>query len=69
MATEVQKITANIPKTLLASAKQITGAGISETLKIGLEKIIKNKANTDLLNCYGRYQFPISLEALRNDDE
>ncbi len=68
MRTEIQKITVNLPKNLLDEAKKITGLGISDTLKSGLENIIKNKTNKKLIELRGKYKFALDLNKLRIDN-
>jgi hypothetical protein len=61
MELENQKITAHIPKHLLAEARKVTGLGITETLKSGLEKIVATKAYSKLAKLRGTYKFTIDL--------
>lgn len=67
MRTEIQKVTVNIPKYLLDEARKVTGLGISDTLKNGLERIIKNKTNKKLVELRGEYKFALDLNKLRVD--
>ena len=67
MHTLTQKITAHLPKHLLHEAQAITGKGITETLKAGLEELAKKKAYENLLKLKGAYHFSIDLNELRKD--
>lgn len=64
---ETQKITTNIPKELLAKAREVTHGGITETIKIALEQITKAKAYEDLLRLKGKANFSLNLNELRED--
>ena len=67
MKIENQKITAYIPKELLGSAQNITGRGITETLKFGLEKVLQTQNYQKLGKLYGKYKANINLKELRED--
>lgn len=67
MDKEVQKITAHIPIHLLQEAQAITGKGITETLKIALERLSHAKAYEDLRKMRGKVKFSINLDELRKD--
>jgi hypothetical protein len=64
---ETQKITAHIPKYLLQNAQEATRKGITETIKIGLEKVAIQQACRDLLDMAGKCRIDIDLEDLRRD--
>jgi len=64
---ETQKITTNIPKELLAKAREATHRGITETIKIALEQITKAKAYEDILRLKGTVKFGLNLNELRED--
>ena len=67
MRTENQKITAYIPKRLLSDARDITGKGITDTLKDGLKKVLQTQAYKKLMELEGVYQSTIDLKGLRED--
>ncbi len=62
-----QKITAYLPKELLDNAQNMTGKGITETLRIGLEKVLQTSNYQKLLVLYGKYKSNINLQELRKD--
>lgn len=64
---ETQKITAHIPKKLLKNAQEVTGKGITDTIKEGLEKLALARVYEKLLSLRGKYKFSIDLKELRED--
>lgn len=62
-----QKITATLPKPLLEAAQQVTGKGITETLRQGLEHITRKQSYATLLAFQGKYQASTTLDELRQD--
>ena len=62
-----QKITAYIPKELLDTAQSITGRRITETLRLGLEKVLQTRSYKKLDRLYGKYSSNIDLDKLRED--
>jgi hypothetical protein len=66
METE-QKITVHVPKDLLARAQKASNAGISETVRKGLELIAARDAYEGLRKLRGKVKFSIDLAELRKD--
>ncbi len=66
---ETQKITAHLPVALLQNAMQVTGKGITETLRDGLESLAKSNSCEQLLNLRGKVKFSLSLEELRGEKD
>ena len=64
---ETQKVTAHISKKLLEEAQTVTGKGITETVKMGLESIARTKAYNKLIKLRGTYDFSLDLAKLRED--
>jgi hypothetical protein len=64
---EIQKITAHIPKDLLQAALNVTHKGITETIKVGLEQIAREKIYDNFRRHRGRVKFSINLNQLRKD--
>lgn len=62
-----QKITAHIPHHLLRAAQDITGAGITETIRIGLENLTRKQTFEDILSLHGGYQSELDVSTLRED--
>ncbi len=67
MHIDTQKITAHIPKALLAKAQKITKAGITETIKAGLERLQRDKIYQETLALKGKYHISLDIEKLRED--
>jgi hypothetical protein len=64
---ETQKITAHIPTHLLHDAQEITGKGITETIKAGLEQLTRMQTYENLRHWRGKVKFSINLSELRKD--
>ena len=64
---ELQKITANLPSSLVGEAMKNTGLGITETLKRGLELLNNSSFYEEALNKKGKIKFNISTKSLRQD--
>ncbi len=67
--TEMKKITAFVPAALLASAQEETGVGISETLRIGLQKIAHERFYKGMQELRGKIDFDYDLDASREDKD
>ena len=65
MKTDNKKITAYIPRELLNKAQDITKSGITETLKLGLEKVVLTRNHQELEELYGKYSSKLDLNKLR----
>jgi hypothetical protein len=66
--TEMKKITAFVPAKLLEAATSETGAGVTETLRIALEKVAHEGFYRRLLAARGTIKFDgPSLDELRED--
>ena len=63
-----QKITVEVPKSLLAAARQVTGEGITQAVRRGLERIANTKKYQALLSLKGSCpNLELDLNALRDD--
>jgi hypothetical protein len=62
-----RKITVHVAPGLLAQAQKATGAGISETVRKGLELLAASEAYDQLLKMRGKVKFSINLSELRED--
>jgi len=69
MKSDIQKITANLPASLLKSAMEITGMGITETLREGLEEIASKKAYREFAALRGKVKVAQAWEELKADRE
>lgn len=61
------KITVEVPTDLLKRAQKVTGAGVTETVRQGLEKIVKSEHFKQMLLLRGKVKFTESLESIRED--
>ena len=64
-----RKITAFIPADLLASAQAYTGEGVTETLRIALERLAHAEWSRRMLDLRGKVKIDIDLNELREDRE
>ncbi len=64
---ELQKITVEVPKSLLSAAQKETGKGITQTVTAGLEKLKATRAYKKLLALEGSINLKIDLDQLRED--
>ena len=62
-----RKITVLIHRELLAKAQKAARAGISETVRKGLELLAANDAYDRLLKMRGKGKFSVALSELRDD--
>ena len=66
---DTRKITAILPRQLLATAQEYTGAGVAETLKIALERLAREQFYARMRELRGKVKPEIDLEELREDRE
>ena len=64
---EMRKITVDVPADDLAAAQDYTGAGVTETIRVGLKKLASIRAQQELRKLRGTFQFTINLNELRED--
>jgi hypothetical protein len=65
----MRKITAFVPAQLLKTAQEYTGAGVSETLRLALQRLAHAQACRELLALKGKVHLDIDLNELREDRE
>ena len=65
--SDTQKVTAHIPSDLLRRAQSVTGKGITETIRIGLDMVASAKAAEELRRLRGKVRLSIDLAELRRD--
>jgi len=66
MAKE-SKITVYVPEPLLREAQEVTGEGITATVRRGLQLVASHRTFQDLRRMRGRVKFSADLEKLRED--
>jgi hypothetical protein len=64
---EMREITVEVPEELLERAVAATDAGITKTVRRGLELVAAGRAYEELRRLRGKLRFGIELEALRED--
>ena len=67
--TPLRKITVHVPEDDLVKAQELTGAGVTETVRAALKKLASVQAQHDLLKLRGTFKFSINLDELREDRE
>jgi hypothetical protein len=67
--SQMRKITAFVPAEALAAAQAYTGEGVTETLRIALEKLARQSFYDQLRALKGKVKFDIDLDELRQDRE
>lgn len=63
--TDTRRVTANLPVRLLRAAQTVSGQGITETLKLGLELVKRRHAAARLSSLKGKLRLDLDLEASR----
>lgn len=66
---ELRKITVQVPEDDLEKAQELTGEGVTETVRTGLKKLAQIKAQRDLLKLRGTVKFSLTVDELRHDRE
>jgi hypothetical protein len=62
-----RKITVEVPAGLLSKAQRASGAGITQTIRAGLELVAAGTACDRLLQLQGKVRFSKTLEELKAD--
>jgi hypothetical protein len=62
-----KKITVLVRADLLAAAQSETGAGITETVRLGLERLRRAYAYRQLRELRGKVKFDLPLREIRED--
>jgi hypothetical protein len=62
-----RKITVEVPAELLDKAQRASGAGITQTVRAGLQLMAASEAYARLLQFRGKVRFSRSVEELKDD--
>ena len=62
-----RKITVQVPELLLAKAQQATGAGITETVRVGLQLVAAAHTYEQLRQFRGKFRFSRTYAELKDD--
>lgn len=65
--SELRKITVQVPEEDLRRAQELTGEGVTETVRAALKKLAELQAQRAARKLRGTYQFSIDLNELRED--
>jgi hypothetical protein len=65
--SELRKVTVNLPKRLVERAMAATGASLTETLRLGLERALVDQAYERFRAMRGKLKVDIDLKTLRED--
>jgi hypothetical protein len=65
--SELRKITVHVPAADLEKAQELTGEGVTETVRAALKRLAQIKAQHDFRKLRGTYKFTIDLSELRED--
>lgn len=66
---QTQKVTAHLPIQLLKEAQEVTGKGLTETLKIALIQLSQAHAYEGLRQLRGKVDISLDINELRKDKE
>jgi hypothetical protein len=66
---ELRKITVQVPERDLQLAQELTGEGVTETVRTALKKLASIRAQHRLRDLRGTVKFSLTLEELRQDRE
>ena len=67
--TQLRKITVQVPESDLIKAQELTGEGVTETVRAALKRLASIQAQHELLKLRGTFKFSLSLDELREDRE
>jgi hypothetical protein len=62
-----RKITVEVPHALLERAQQASGAGVTETVRTGLQLLAASQAYAELRRLRGKVRFSRKLQELKSD--
>lgn len=62
-----RKITIEVPQELLKKAQRASGAGITQTIRTGLELLAASEAYASLLTWKGKVRFSRTAEELKDE--
>ena len=65
--TQLRKITVAVPEDDLVKAQELTGEGVTETVRAALKKLASIQAQQDFRKLRGTFNFTIDLDELRED--
>ena len=66
---DLRKITVEVDRRDLENAQELTGAGVTETVRAGLRKLASIRAQQNLRKLRGKAKFSMNVEDLGYDRE
>jgi len=66
---EMRKITVEVPEEILKSAQDLTGEGVTETVRTALKTLASIRAQREFRKLRGSFKFSLDLDELREDRE
>ena len=66
---DFRKITVQVPADDLAKAQELTGEGVTETVRAALRKLAQARAQRELLTYRGKVTFSMTLDQMKHDRE
>ena len=63
----LRKITVHVPDDDLAKAQELTGQGVTETVRAGLKKLASIQAQHEFLKLRGTVKFTMTSDELKYD--
>ncbi len=69
MNNQLRKITVEVPTNDLKMAQELTGEGVTETVRAALKKLANIHAQNELRKLRGKVKFSLSVEEMRYDRE
>lgn len=64
---KVRKVTVDLPKDLLEKAQRASGAGITQTIRTGLQLVAASQTYARLRQLRGKVRFSLTLDELKDD--
>jgi hypothetical protein len=65
MAGQIKRVTVNLPAKLLSEAEEVSGAGITETIVLGLELLARRRAYAKGMALKGKLRLDLDLDVSR----
>jgi len=65
----LRKITVEVPAHDLEMAQELTGAGVTETVRVALKRLASIRAQNELRKLRGKVKFSMSWQEMKYDRE
>jgi hypothetical protein len=67
MNDQIRKITVEVPAGDLAMAQELTGEGVTETIRTAVKTLANQRRQQEFRKLRGTFKFTIDLDELRQD--